>query len=59
MQDVDDFAAPVDERLEDLLHRGGLRGPCPETDDREVLPRRRDGPLDENSARLLKCAERV
>ena len=69
VQHVDDFAAVVEQRLEDLLDRGdirglrrhrGHRGPRPEADDREHLTGRRNGPLNELSARLLlKCAEQL
>jgi hypothetical protein len=59
VQHVDDSAAVVDQRLEDLLDRGAIRGSWPEADDREHLTGRRDGPLNELSARLLKYAEQL
>ena len=58
---VEDSAAVVEKRLEDLLERGGIRARRVvrerESDDREHLTGRRDGPLNELSALLLKCAE--
>ena len=59
---VEESAAVVDQRLEDLLERGVIRGvrvPELEADDREHLTGRRNGPLNELSARLLKCAEQL
>ena len=63
MQRVEDSAAVVGKRLEDLLERGVIRAPRVvrerESDDREHLTGRRNGPLNELSARLLKCAEQL
>ena len=60
---VDDPAAVVDQRLEDLLERGGIgagRSRPTEADDREHLTGRRNGPLNELSALLLlQCAEQL
>jgi hypothetical protein len=62
MQHVDDFAAVVEQRLEDFLHpcvvRCFLRA---EAHDREHFAGRRDGPLNELSPRLLKvkCAKEL
>ena len=60
---VEDPAAVVDHRLEDLLERGVIRARRVvrerESDDREHLTGRRNGPLNERSARLLKCTEQL
>ena len=58
---VEDSAAVVDKRLEDLLERGGIRARHVvrerESDDREHLTGGRNGALNELSARLLKCLQ--
>ena len=56
---VEEFGAVIDQRLDDRLERGGILQRVPEldADDREHLAGRRDGPLNELSARLLKRAE--
>ena len=62
VQHVDDSAAVVDQRLEDLLRPRRLSDPCraaAEADDREHLTGRRNGPLNERSRRLLMCAEQL
>ena len=60
---VVDSAAVVGKRLEDLLERGVIRARRVvaerESDGREHLTGRRNGPLNELSARLLKCAEQL
>jgi hypothetical protein len=60
---VEDSAAVVGKRLEDLPERGVIRAPRMvaerQSDGREHLTGRRDGPLNELSARLLKCAEQL
>jgi hypothetical protein len=60
VQHVDDFAAVVEQRLEDILVRGGIYWrPWREADDREHLTRRWDGSLHELAGGLFKCAEQV
>ena len=55
---VEDSAAAVGKRLEDLLERGVIRAPRVvaerESEGREHLTGRRNGPLNELSARLLQ-----
>ena len=59
---VEDFAAIVDKRLEDLLERYRIRAPCmvrePESDNGELFTGRWNDPLNELTARLLQCAEK-
>jgi hypothetical protein len=47
VQHVDDSAAVVDQRLEDRLDRGAIRGARPEADDREQLTGGRNRAVDE------------
>jgi hypothetical protein len=56
---IEDPAAAVGQRLEDLLERGGINDVVPpaKSDHREHLTGGRDGPLDQLSARLLEGAE--
>ena len=58
---VEDSAAVVDQRLEDLLQRGVIPRHVPpaDADDREHFTGRRDRPANELSLRLLKCAEQL
>ena len=59
---VDEPAAVVDQRLEDLLDRGVIwRCGVPEmqADDREPLTGRRNGPLNQLAARLLECSQEI
>jgi hypothetical protein len=57
---VNDLAAVVEQRLEDFLHPRVVRFLLRvEADDREHFTGRRDGPLNELSLRVLKCAEQL
>jgi hypothetical protein len=60
---VEDSAAVAGKGLEDLPERGVIRAPHVvrerESDGREHLAGRWDGPLNEPSLRLLKCAKQL
>jgi hypothetical protein len=59
---IEELAAVLDERPDDLLERGVIwrRGvPEMDADSREPLAGRRDGPLDQRRSRLLKGAEQL
>jgi hypothetical protein len=60
---VVDSASPIGKRLEDLRERGVIRAPRVvterESEGRDHLASRRNGPLNELPARLLKCAEQL
>src|SRR4051812_46729637 len=61
---VEHSATVADKRAQDRLERGGIRAPRvvrePESDDREHLTSRRNGPLNQLSALLkLQCAEQL